>query len=172
MTDKFQQRLDSADNYIEGVTRLDELVVDRITITAREDKEAITFIAETDTTYPMIRWLNRAGQFLFGLVAHEKKWANAERTQKYVDKHFSMYRANADMETRTGFFDAEFGEENPMLKIEGTQVRLANYNAEDSSTPIVVESPNGSKWFLTVDNDGDVKALPATGLRSDSVLEE
>lgn len=167
---EFENRENEATQTIEGTIRMNHIIADRVTILCREHQEALTFVAENDTTYPFVRWLNAAGQFLFGLVAHEKKWIDRDQPElgKKVDKHFTMYRANEDMESRTGFFDAEFGEAEPMLKIEDTQIRYANSNPDNSQTQVVHESPDGSKWFLQVDNDGDVKAVRATGLRPDS----
>ena len=118
---EIEDRLEGVDNYIKGTTRFDEIVVDRITVLAREDKEAITFVAENDTTYPFIRWLNNAGKFLFGMVAHEKKYIDNTDTQKKIENHFSMYRGNIDG-SREGFFDAEFDHDKPMLKLENTTV--------------------------------------------------
>jgi len=167
-TGEQKDRIDECITHAQGKHYIEELVVDRITVCAREDKEALTFIAENDTTYPFIRWLNQAKDFLFGLVAHEKKWvdSNDPAQGKKIDNHFSMYRGNPDG-SRSGFFDAEFNETLPMLKLENTVLVLSGTNH------LYKKDANGSYKEIIIDEHGNVEVRPddTSIRRADSILE-
>lgn len=140
----------------------DEITVKRINVLAEDGQEAITIIPQTDTTYGYLRWVNRAGAFMFGLVAHESKVIKGIR---YLDNHFSMYRGTDGKKGKTGFFDAEFwgarDGRRDMLTIEGT-----SFNAERSD--VYLRSPNGRTFRLQVSDSGVVSATSAS-LPDDSV---
>lgn len=140
---------------------IDHLVVNRITVLAENGKEAITFIQEDNTTYPMIRWLDRAKNFLFGMVAHEKK--NSGGTIK-TDNHFSMYIGKPDG-SRDGVFDLEFNEAEPMLSLQRLALRSVD------GTYLTVISPNNKRFKILVDDNGNLSA-ERIYMRADSVTEE
>lgn len=140
---------------------IDHLVVNRLTVLAEHGKEAITFIADDKYTYPMMRWLNRAKEFLFGIVAHEKK--RSGDTVK-TDNHFSMYTRKADG-SRVGVVNIEFDEAEPMLSLRDLQMRAVG------GTYMTVLSPNNKRFRINVDDEGNLSA-ERVFMRADSVIEE
>lgn len=127
-----------------------------LTVITREDKEAITLIPENDLTYPFVRWINRAGAFMFGLTAHECKEVKGA---EFCDEHFSMYRGTDGGKGKTGFFDAEFWGaakgRRDMLTIQNTSLRA-------DGTDLYLRSPRGRRFRVSVSDTGVLSAVPTT----------
>lgn len=157
MTDEWDKRLKQGQNDADA-EYIPHLVTNRLTVLAEEGKEAITFISESDTTYPMIRWLDRAKKFLFGIVAHENK--NQSDGTKKQDNHFSMYVGKKDG-SRDGVFDLEFYEAEPMLSLQRLGVRLVD------GAFLTVLGDNGKRYQLKVSENGALYA-ERINMRADS----
>ncbi len=152
--DLWTERLSGVKHTFDGRTYIKELVVERVTVLAREDQEAITIIPEKDTSYGFIRWVTRAGAFMFGLVAHECKVIGGK---KYRDNHFSMYRGTDGAKGKVGFWDAEFWDRKDksrnMISVQDTSVRMVD-------TALYLESESGKRFRVTVSDSGVMSAVP------------
>jgi hypothetical protein len=135
--------------------RGDYVIDGSLTIITRQHKEALTLIPENELTYPYVRWINRAGAFMFGLTAHECK---ISKGQKFCDEHFTMYRGTDGADGKTGFWDAEFWGE---AKGRKDMVSVQNSNIRMVRSDVFIQSPRGRRFKLTVSEAGVLSVTPA-----------
>lgn len=169
--DEWQSRLDNVDtNLSDYDAYARDSVTHSVSVLGKQDKDAITLVAETDTTYPMVRWLNREGQFMGGLVCHERKITSSGQLAR--DDHCSFYVRQKDG-SREGILNIEFNEDMqsddpaklPMISIKNAAVRLVG------KAFLTVLSPSNKRFRINVDDNGNLSA-ERVYLDSDTQIED
>jgi hypothetical protein len=112
------------------------------------NSNCINIHPSADDQYAGFKWIDRFGNVMAMIVAHEKN------SKGEVHNHLSIYTCDEGRKSRTSRFDLQFDKKHPIFSFEDCRVRLKGNNSQ-----LEIRSPNGRYWRVQVDDDGNLTAV-------------
>lgn len=109
-----------------------------------ENSRAITIKPKGEDEYAPLRWLDQNGNNVAQIVCHEKN------SQGIQHNHCTWYTALTDRSDRTGRIDLTYGEDFANWTFESLYINFE----KDAYIEPVLQSPDGTRWLVSVDNSG------------------